>query len=149
MNVTPEMNSPSDWPMRAFRPIRPYPVLILLTNPVCTITFLPILSRRNIDRHIWDNSSALGLPLLERAWCCEMSLTLLRYRLACSGIDDTNTGEATTATAISTTAAEEIIVNLLSVLFDLRWHLFGRLFPDSALLGGRFELGCEMVSVLF
>ena len=44
----------------------------------------------------------------------EISLALSRYRLACSGAADTNTTDVA-ATAIST-AAEEIMVNLLSVL---------------------------------
>ena len=52
-----------------------------------------------------------------------MSLALFRYRLACSGAADTDIiTDVATATAISSTAAEEIIVNLISVLFR---RLFG------------------------
>ena len=45
-----------------------------------------------------------------------MSLALFLYRLACSGAADTDITDVATATAISSTADEEIIVNLLSVL---------------------------------
>ena len=45
-----------------------------------------------------------------------MSLALFLYRLACSGAADTDIiTDVATATAIST-AAEEIIVNLITVL---------------------------------
>ena len=84
------------------------------------------------------------LPLLERTWCCEISLSLFRYRLACSGIDDTNTGPVATATAISTAAADddEIIVNLVSVLIDPRWTMtLVWQTLSSCVFGGRFELG--------
>ena len=57
------------------------------------------------------SSKVVILPLRD-----EMSLALFRYRLACSGAADTDITDVATATAISSTADEEIIVNLLSVL---------------------------------
>ena len=55
-----------------------------------------------------------------------MSLALFRYRLACSGAADTDITDVATATAISSTAAEEIIVNLLSVLTPQVWQTLRR-----------------------